>query len=240
MILDHIASKWDRSPASLAADVARSVKQGADVITFTEVADGKRWTALQRKGWTTCQDRTPWQKGEVAAMVGDHFGKVLHWETVQIAPDLGPGLPVVVIIVVIELHNGRVLMVSDSHLPSSVEDKWKERRGGLYREAVWNYVAACDRVAREWKPDAQVRWADWNLNLNLAWVRDWAKGLWKNRGRLMGLAKVPKQGTHGNRLIDWPVTHGVRKRRLKVLPRTKASDHRAVRLTGVIGRARKS
>src|SRR3546814_16917309 len=84
--LDHLASKWNRSPESLRADVMRSVRHGAHVVSVTEAADGKRWKALLIDGWTTCHERNPWQAGESAILVDAEFGEVLDWHTEQIGP----------------------------------------------------------------------------------------------------------------------------------------------------------
>lgn len=228
--LDHLASKWNRSPESLGADIERSIRQGANVISCTEVADGKRWQALQVDGWTTCQDRDPWQAGESAILVDDSFGDVLEWHTEQIGPDLGPGNAVYAVVAIVEIRDtGKILLVADAHLPSSVESKWKHRRGAEFRKMVHNYKRLVRRFRKKWKPDAECVWADWNLNLNLAWVRAWARSLWARR-KTLGKRKTPGRGSHGNRLIDWPVTHGLRRRKLTVLPLTAGSDHRGVRL----------
>lgn len=228
--LDHLASRWDRSPESLRSDVERSIRQGANVISVTEVADGKRWRALQVDGWTTCQRRDPWQAGESAILVDDDFGDVLTWRTEQIGPDLGPGNAVYAVVAVIKIHaTGETLLYAEAHLPSSVEAKWKTRRGAEFRKIVRNYKRLVREVRREWKPDAECVWADWNLNLNLAWVRAWARSTWARR-KTLGKAKTPGRGSHGNRLIDWPITHGLRCRKLTVLPMTAGSDHHGVRL----------
>lgn len=227
--LDHLASRWDRSPDSLHADIARSIRQGANVISVTEAADGKRWQALKHDGWTTCQDRTPWQAGESAILVRESFGQIIDWRTEQIGPDLGPGNAVYAVVAVIRLENGKLLMVAEAHLPSAVETRWKARRGSEFRQIVRNYKALVRRMRKKHRPDAECVWADWNLNLNLAWVRDWAKSAWARR-KTLGKAKTPAKGSHGNRLIDWPITHGLRKRVLTVLPMTAGSDHHAVSL----------
>lgn len=228
--LDHLASRWDRSPDSLHADVRRSVHQGAHVISVTEAADGKRWQALAVDGWTTCQDRTPWQAGESAILVDDDFGEVIDWRTEQIGPDLGPGNAVYAIVAVIKIHaTGKLLLVAEAHLPSSVEDKWKARRGSEFRKMVRAYKRLVRRMRKKCRPDAECVWADWNLNLNLAWVRAWARLLWARR-KTLGKHKTPAKGSHGNRLIDWPITHGLRRRELTVLPMTDGSDHHAVSL----------
>lgn len=228
--LDHLASKWNRSPESLRADVLRSIRHGANVVSVTEVADGKRWKALLHEGWTTCQERDPWQAGESAILVDGAWGDVLEWRTEQIGPDLGPGNAVYAIVAVIKIHaTGKTLLVAEAHLPSSVEGKWKARRGAEFRKMVRNYKRLVREFRRKYKPDAECVWADWNLNLNLAWVRSWARAIWAKR-KTLGKQKTPAKGSHGGRLIDWPVTHGLRRRELTVLPLTDGSDHRGVRL----------
>lgn len=232
--LDHLASKWNRSVESLRADVDRSIGQGANVISLTEVADGRRWKALLVDGWTTCHERDPWQAGESAILVDNDFGEVLEWCTEQIGPDLGPGNAVYAIVAVIKIRaTGKMLLVAEAHLPSSVEGKWKARRGSEFRKMVRNYKRLVRRFRKKHKPDAECVWADWNLNLNLAWVRSWAKSLWAKR-KTLGKKKTPGRGTHGSRLIDWPITHGLRRRELTVLPKTDGSDHRGVRLDAQI------
>lgn len=232
--LDHLASKWDRSVESLRADVDRSIGQGANVVSLTEVADGRRWKALDVVGWITCQDRTPWQAGESAILVDNSWGEVLEWTTEQIGPDLGPGNAVYAIVAAIKIHaTGKTLLVAEAHLPSSVEGNWKARRGSEFRKMSRNYKRLVRRFRKKYKPDAECVWADWNLNLNLAWVRAWAKSLWAKR-KTLGKRKTPAKGTHGPRLIDWPVTHGLRRRKLTILPKTDGSDHRGARLDAVI------
>ena len=85
---------------------------------------------------------------------------------------------------------------------------------------VKNYKAFVRQQRRSYKPDAVCVWADWNLNLNLAWVRDWIKGAWRF-AKALGRRKTPKQGTHGGgRVIDnaFP-RHATRG------PRTRVDDH---------------
>lgn len=240
VVLDHLASRWDRSWTSLRDDVDRSDLMNADVITLTEVADGKRDKAFKmRKGWSTLHRTNPWQAGEVAMLVRNDFGRVMDWKTTRIGPDLGPGNEVYCIVAVIKIWGtGETILVADSHMPSAVEGSWLEKRGRLYRMIARNYRDAVADMRRKWKPDAECVWADWNLNLSLGWVRGWAVDLWNMRP--IGKKKMPKKGSHHTRLIDWPVTRRLRKRKLRVMPMTPGSDHRGVRLIANIKKRKKS
>lgn len=234
--LDHLASRWDRSPDSLLDDVDRSLAAGVHVITLTEVADGRRPDALRQRD--AIQSDAPWQSGEIALIVNAETGtEPVAAETIRIGPDLGPGNEVYGLVCVVRLATGETVLVAESHLPSSVERKWLGRRGRAYRAMVRRYRRAIREMRRLHRPDAEVIWADWNLNLRLAWVRRWAKKVW--RGRPVGRQKMPTKGSHGRRLIDWPITRRLRKRRLTVLDQTRGSDHRGVRLRAEIKHPRK-
>ena len=212
--LDHLASRWDRSPESLASDVRRSIRQGAHVISRHRgrgrQALAGRWST---HGCTTCQDRTPWQAGESAILVDDDFGEVARLgRPRRSAPTSAPATP-----------STRSSLSSGSAATGEDPARRREPPPVVGREQV--EAASRDRVpqvrpqlprgrprdARKWKPDAVCVWADWNLNLNLAWVRDWAKRVWAKRGKSLGKHKTPAKGSHGNRLIDWPITHGLQR-----------------------------
>lgn len=229
-------SRWDRSPDSLKDSLTVSRKQGAHVILLTEVADGKRpdalvdWARLNNFGLT--QDLSPWQTGEVAALFDNDEAKLLAWDTVSIGPDLGPGLPLVAIFVVLQFNDGTVGLFSTTHLPSSVEGDWraKGRRIIEYGKAVIRYRKAAARFRRKYKPDFELLCADWNLNVLLKWVQNYLKTTFP-RHKLI-IAKGG--GTHGNRQIDAALVRYKKKyrgssTRAEVMDGHFSSDHKAVR-----------
>jgi hypothetical protein len=122
---------------------------------------------------------------------------------------------------------GRVLFLSVVHLPSHVQNGQKfhdNAQARAWRSAVAGWNAYWDRVRAKAHPNAALFAADWNVDHKSAHWRDVIRSYfpalvpnWKGH--------MPKQGTHGGRLIDatWAKTKATKSRLLKD---DDSSDHR--------------
>lgn len=227
-------SRWDRSPQSLASSLNSSRDDGATVICLTEVADGKRPDTLRawctKNTWGKLQDNDPWQKGETAILINYTEWFLVDWATVRIGPDLGPGLPVVATLALLKHRETDVtVLVSVSHLPSAVESIWSlkgSKRALAYRRCVINYRKAVTEWRKEFKPDLEAISADWNLDINKSWVRNYLEATWRQHDLVRLGTKEP---THGNRKIDaWLLKDA--KGKTDVMEAHPSSDHRATEL----------
>ena len=235
--LAHIrSSRWDRTTDSLQSSLSQSRKELADVVLLTEVADGKRPDALriwcQANGWDWAQDRSPWQSGETAIIWNAEEAKCLNWETVSIGPDLGPGLPLVATVAILEFKDGTKSLYGMTHLPSSVEGDWRQRgrRVVEYQKAVRRYRKAVTKYRKRYHPDFELVCADWNLNVLLKWVKRYLKiNFPKHR-----LVQAGNKGTHGHRQIDAALVRFKPKYKkhsyanARVLDAHYSSDHKGV------------
>lgn len=226
-------SRWDRSPKSLKASLNASAFDNATVILLTEVADGKRPKALRQwaniNDWNLLHDTEPWQSGETAILAHVRTWSVIDWATVNIGPDLGPGLPVVCTIAILKHRiTGVTALVSVSHLPSAVESIWSvkgAKRIIAYRRMVVRYRKVVSAWRKEFKPDFEAVSADWNLDVLKAWVRAYLKSAFPKHK----LVYSRKGGTHGPRQIDAFLLRKV-KGNSSIMQAHRSSDHRATEL----------
>lgn len=231
----HLSGRWDRSAHALHQQLRRAAKRGATLLTLTEVADGKRPGVVHLEGWTACHDvdgkgGKMFDRGECAILARDDTWKVLRWRSYVIGPDRGPGNRVIIVMALLEhLGTGKTLLVSTAHLMSAVEADWRGRRAGFYRQDLdrWRFIHAS--WVRMFKPDAEATVADWNLDLHRAWVRDALDGAWD---RLNAPRQLPRGGTHGARLIDFPRTRNLGTVNLAIRSSLGASDHQEMWWSG--------
>lgn len=231
----HLSGRWDRPPRSLRRQLRRAAKRGATLLTLTEVADRGRPDAVRLPGWTTCQDvdgpgGSRFDLGECAIMVDDDAWRVLRWRTYVIGPDRGPGNRVIMVMALLaSRETGRTLLVSTSHLMSGVEGNWRGQRAAFFRQDVdrWRRINLTWR--RAFKPDAEATVADWNLDLHRAWVEAYLEDAWDG---LDAPLRLPKGGTHGRRLIDFPRTRRLGTVNLRIRSSLGASDHRELWWSG--------
>jgi hypothetical protein len=229
--IHHLSSRYDRSPRTLRSALNRSRRLGATIITVTEVDRPRRTRALWRwarwRGWVVVQDRTSRKTAETALLVDARVWIVRRQHTHVIGPD-DAGRPVLAVMALLAHRaSGRKLLVSTSHLLSSVEGAWAGRRAARHRDHVEAWRQANRRWRERHRPDAEVAVADWNLDLRRPWVREWVRGAWPG---MRTPPRIPRVGTHGPRLIDWPLVRGVDVIGFDVLDAHPHSDHRGIRL----------
>jgi hypothetical protein len=233
-------SKWNFGAGSLYNSLTASHNKGATIIALTEVADGKRPEALNRwcdkNGWANLQDTLPWQKGETAILYDWSYWQLVEWETVQIGPDLGPGLPVVATLaVLINKDTNEVFLFGVSHLPSAVEAIWNvkgAKRVLAYRRMVVKYRQAAAHLRKKHRPDVEALSADWNINLLKVWARNFLKSAFPKH-KLVTQGKhgnTNTEPTHGDRKIDGWLLKGA-KGNIDVISAALASDHMCTELT---------
>lgn len=232
--VDHMSSRFDRTPLSLFNAIRDSIKAGAEILTFTEVANDRRAAQLRAFGWKVLRDDRG-DLGEVAIAFNPQVWAVEKHRTYVLGPDSGPGGREVAIVALLRhVATKRTLLISTSHMPSAVEGRWGAltRRVRVYQSSLQNWR----RIIRHWYrtevPDGILITADWNLNLHRAWVRAYFRAAWP--GVRIPVA-WPKQGTHaGGRLIDFPLGRRIRTLVFAVLPADPSSDHRRIRIRGTI------
>jgi hypothetical protein len=231
----HLSSKWNRPRWTLKRQLRRAAEQGATWLTLTEVADGKRPEAVHLPGWSKAHQTDPakpFDLGECAIMAKDSEWEIRRWRTYVIGPDLGPGNRIVMVIALLRHRlTGSTLLLSTSHMPSSVEGEWQGRRANQYRLALdrWRRINLAWR--RAFQPDSEAAAADWNLDYRKPWVRAFFRGAWP------GMSEpdmLPKAGTHGPRLIDMIRTRGWDRVKVRIRSARGASDHRELWVHGWI------
>lgn len=241
---DHLSGRFDRAPALLRDQVAASLAAGSTIVTLTEVDRRPRAKALRSiEGTRTL--RAPGTTGETAILLDRATWKVVRWGARWVTGPVGPRRGVMLTWAIVRHRaTGATGLVSVVHYPSGVEGSWRTRARAVlaHRSAVAKVRAVHRRKRRRRRRngrplDFELHMADWNLNLHRAWVRAWVRSVWP---ALKAVPKVvtPSRGTHGKRLIDWPVSRRVVLRRLVVLPGHPASDHRGVRLTGKVRKSK--
>jgi hypothetical protein len=223
----HTSSRFDRSPASLAALAHQLRARGPDVLTVTEVDNPRRARALRASGWVVYRPpgtdvalswpRSRWRAaGARPGVLGNGLGA--GWVVLdRRAPRAG-----------LRGEPSRIL-VTLAHLPSHVEygDRWRtgEPRVGLWRTAVrrWGHQVAA--VAARRHPDLVLVVADWNIDVRRPVWRSTVLRHFPGLRRTWDVGALPRAGTHaGRRLIDATLTNG--RGRARLLPRTASSDHR--------------
>lgn len=235
----EISSRFDRSPASLLADV-EAAAEWADIILLTEVTRfGRRKTLhdfAKREGWTRHQDIDSGDASEVAILTRDSKWQAHGFKAQVLGPDLGPGGRIIGGIACLVHKNGTRFVVSVSHLPASVEGAWGSTRARAYRAAVRQLRDAHAAARRQLNPHAEAAFGDWNLNLHKTWVREWIAKAWPTL-TVPRASVIPKGGTHaGGRLIDWFVRRNLYITAWRVMPASEGSDHRSIRVAGHINR----
>lgn len=224
----HISSKWNRPRVTVRRQLRRAKKRGATWITLTEVADGKRPEAVALPGWSKAHQTDPskpFDLAECAIMVEDDTWAIRRWRTYVIGPDLGPGNRIVMVIALLRHRiTGATLLLSTSHMPSSVEGTWSGRRADHYRQALARWRRIHKAWRRAYHPDNEAAVADWNLDFRKGWVRAFFRGAWPDMEE-PATDRFPKKGTHGPRLIDMIRTRGWSNVRLATRRALFASDH---------------
>lgn len=233
--ITQLSGRYDRSPNSLRQSVAAAIDD-SDIVLLTEVAGVRRRAVLQSfPGWTLHQDVEHGDAAEVAILTRDAVWSTRHFGAHVLAPDLGPGGRVIAGLAVLRhVHSRRLFMVSVSHLPATVEGNYAGARGQAHNDAVKRLSALHRAMRRTYRVKAEAAFADWNLNLHKQWVQVWIRKAFAS-ATIARSEVIPAGGTHaGGRLIDWFVRRGWRVETWKILPVSYASDHRGIRVTGIL------
>jgi hypothetical protein len=236
----HSSSKVDRSPASLAEQVKRATNSSKDanVLTFTEVQSKERADALRTDGWGTYAPHgetdcaVVWDKQEFDSV--DCHTNRLGTET--FVDGNGHTKQIICATAVLDHVSGRRLWISVAHLPSSVQDgdHFSQAQTDADRVRTWKSAVDDWRETRKSQRDKfdtnlSMHVADWNVNLRMGEWRSEVDGRIANdpdnfRGTWTA-NNAPKDGTHGDRLIDATWTDGSFKD-TALLQDDDSSDHR--------------
>lgn len=235
----HCSSRFDRSAASLEADIDNWVQE-ASIITLTEIEIDKRAAQMSEEGWGYYNAK----KGAGADNCGimwrkDTWREKRH-EVRKLVPHAYHGinhmLPPVYGCSVLLRHrdSGHLLLVSVTHMPSYVqghqgkhwttsEPFWAERKA-MYQDAMKTFSTHVKDLVHKSHADGVLVCADWNLNLKLNWVRAYFRDHWgkdyrqawvrfpTSGGSLHGIQAVPLGAPgkgSGDSIIDGSLYHGL-------------------------------
>lgn len=229
----QLSGYWKASPYELYPQVVDAAKW-ADIIVLTEVSGvGRRAVLARVPGFELLQDRRDPSHAEVAILVRSSAYAVKHWSAADVGEDPGPIDRVVNTLAVLrKRRTWKKVAVSITHLPAGVEGAWEGFRGDAHRHAVSGMRRRHFLERRHCKLHAEIAFADWNLNLHRAWVREWVGSAWPGLN-IAPTHLIPKGGTHaGGRLIDWFVSKGLTITSWSILPKSPASDHQGIRVEG--------
>lgn len=229
----HLSSRWDRPGSALRRSV-RALARSRDLLSLTEVGDAARAKALTLEagelGFDVHQGtRLP----ECAILSRLEVWEAVRVKAFQVGPDLGPGGPVVFLLGLFRhRETGLLFLFGTFHFPASVEGTWRAK--GARVRAYLAAVLAARRIVRAWirtyHPHGAMLLGDWNLSAFLAWVRAYLKATFP-KWRLPSLGN---RGSHGPRLIDFPLTWRMIAVAFRVLPNDGSSDHDPVVVSGWI------
>lgn len=224
----HSSSRFDRSAESLEKAIEHYISVGS-LVTFTEVASEHRERPVKDvPGW-----------GHV---LGDHSGRddagiafdKSVWELVYKTTKIVDETMKVGAAFAVLRHKDtdNLLLVTALHLPASVEGRTGferfSRRGRSWTTALLNWRREYNRLAKQYKVDAVLLAADWNLNIKRRIFLPLFKALLPNMKLVFTHKIIPVGGTHHKRWIDFSFIKG----KLKIvrfpwlLKDDKSSDHR--------------
>lgn len=242
----HHSGLWDASAAHWGVAVARACR-AASVVSLTETtvfkpSGPKGWHAYHGESRPGANEATILWDGDVWEAVGRGFAVPLS--KTPFALGKGTIRPRVHAIGQVLRHrtSGRVVVFLVVHTPSAVEGAGRlvagARRANAYRETLAG-LSRLRRSLRKAHPDAAfVISGDWNLNLRLRW----AKALLRTAmpGVRSSWRRMPKDGTHGPRVIDDARhTRRLTTRGSILLPRVPTFDHTPVLTLFRFGKARR-
>jgi hypothetical protein len=224
MQIVNAPGRFDTSPQSLAADVARWVAlPDVTAVFLTEVALPARASAIVRaagEGWTVTH-RGGVGEGECAIVTKDAHYKILanHWLTVWTGGGKGRlHNPIVAPVVVAQTPSGHVVVLTGCHTPAHVEGIWakiplSERvkarvllrrnrtRVQTYLKVMHSWRLQVQTIAAHHHADDVVVAPDGNLDGHKPWVRELLHRAWPG----MHLA-VTRQPDLGRRAVGWVLT----------------------------------
>jgi hypothetical protein len=250
----HCSSRYDRSAASLDADIS-VWQQSADLITMTEVSDDNRAAQMRASGWAyyatpggnsgadsgLCWEIATWNVVSKKSLKMSGLYDRLNGRTVAIWSAT---------VVLRHVKSGHKLLVSVSHMPAHVEgtngfnsdlEGWAARkRAFMTALGIWS-THVKDQVNSQ-KLDAVLVVADWNVNLKAQWFRQilhdhWGsdyQSAWMHMPTSGGVvpggagapAGSPGQGHH-DRIIDGSLYDGLEiTAGPNLMSRVQSSDHR--------------
>jgi hypothetical protein len=251
----HCSSRFDRSPASLEADLDDWMGQSS-LITLTEISNDQRAGRMREKGWayfnakkSDGQDECgiawradTWTRGAAGTC---KLNNAKYYRLDGRVAD-----PVVTAMVVLKrVQTGHRVLVTVTHMPAHVEGfggwrtteyKWQARKNA-YLSSLQNWSVYIAAQTTKHKPDMVLTIADWNLNLKQDWVRDLLKNnfpqfkqAWKRfpttGGSLSGgpVAPLGAPGVdYADRIIDGTLRRGAK---IWIEPNlmaaVRSSDHR--------------
>jgi hypothetical protein len=244
----HCSSRFDRSAASLEADMDVWMTK-ADLITVTEVTNDHRAATLAEQGWKYFNSKIDngsdncgitWDTS-VWAEQSHHVVRLENIRYWTLTHHISPMVYAITVILKHKQTNHK-LMVSCSHMPAHVQGQghfagnggqtdieWRARKLA-YTTAMANWSNTVKNQMTRYKPDHVLCVADWNLDLKEGWVRQYLHDHWDSAGMQLAWQGFSSLGTSidgGNRVIDGSLYRGMT---IAVEPRIMAgvasSDHK--------------
>ena len=252
----HCSSRFDRSAASLEADLDNWM-ENSSIVTLTEISNDKRAQKMQEKGWAYYNAKKSDGQDECGIAWRLDRWKRISGVTMKLNNAVYYRLdgrnadPVVSASVVLRHRDtGHRLLVSVTHMPAHVEgaggwrtteNKWQARKNA-YTSSMTNLAAHIQDLWNKKKPDAVMVVADWNLNLKETWVRNYMRSAWGTNlkqawlrfptaggsmsGGVPAPLGAPGAGT-GDRIIDGTLYRGLKVDiEPNLMARVASSDHR--------------
>jgi hypothetical protein len=252
----HCSSRFDRSAASLEADLDDWMDQSS-LITLTEITNDNRAATMAEKGWAyynakksrdadntgICWRTDTWKRknGLVLRLSSNTFDRLNGRQNLYIWAAT---------VVLVHKSSGHKLLVSVSHPPAHIEgvggfrttgEGWAARKNA-YLTALTNWHTHVADMERKQHVDATLIVADWNVNLKDQWFRDLLKQRW-GKQYIIAWRKMPTAGgsLHGgptapagspgkgyhDRIIDGTLYRGVKLTDgPNLMSRVVSSDHR--------------
>jgi hypothetical protein len=252
----HCSSRFDRSAASLDADIT-DWQTKSSLITLTEVEDDHRASQLRAQGWGyyACKlgpyaadgaigwDTTKWKQlhGAVRKLSKHTYMRAYSKRVTYIYS---------VTAVLKRVDTGHKLLVSVAHFPAHIEgqngwrtdlEKWKARKA-TYLDALGGWSNHVNDQVRKQHVDAALLVADWNLDLKENWVRSTIMDHWGPSWHLAWQAFPTSGGSmhggpvaplgapgvsKGDRIIDGSLYQGLKvDTPPNLMARVSSSDHR--------------
>lgn len=229
----HSSSLYSASASSLARQVHKAIDDDgpvATLLTFTEVGAQSREDVLRYAS----PDYGSWQPDitDVAVMWSkDQFdpgARESELLTDKVWTDgHGREHKTYAGSILLRHKGGQSVWVSVCHLPSHVQDGgrfYDNAQARAWQDAVDHWGEYWVRSKKKHKPDLGLIVADWNVDFHMT--------VWRQRvhEQFHGLANcwvghMPKDGTHGDRLIDASLG-SVKAKDARLLEDDKSSDHR--------------
>lgn len=215
----HCSSRFDRSAASLEADIDDWIGW-ASLITLTEITTDSRAAQMAEKGWGYFNSKRDNGSDNCGVMWElKTWKQTKHWvvrlnKTRYKARSGTHYMAPIYAISVLLRHkgSGHSLLVCCSHLTNGVpgtpmaralssDQIWNDRKKA-FQEEMNAWSGHVKDLASKVRPDAVIVVADWNVNLKNHWIRNYLRDHWGKAFR-QAWKRFPTDGgsLHGQQVV---------------------------------------